>query len=525
MADKKQEYLSRDEMVERVRCHMNQILRENLYEVNLSRDELFRLKAQKDELRSCLKRAGTGDAEAKSGLITAIQESLLKLYNLDESRIKETYFFSEQGEKNVMHRFEFLLYLLEKEAGSAAFEVLVERCGIMPKVPGNTPVIGEQEIHHAYEREKRALTFVEQLELLSRNLYAYYKGLGVIDTLRDMRIDGVSGGVSGEGDDQRSVWVFYKGRSVHLSFLDFESERELERVARNCCRFKQPGELSRTKGYLVHEMADHTRVVVVRPDFAEHWMFFLRKLDVTRKMRLNELYTQPGAGQVLKFLRFLVKGCQVFGITGMQGCGKTTLLMALVEQIAPEYPIRVLEQAFELHLRDAYPERNIASFRETQSVDGQEGLEVQKKTDGAVTIIGEVVAPRVAAWMVESAQSGSLFTLFTHHARTAEGLLFSLRNSLMREGNFRSEELAIEQVVHVVNFDVHLHMSRAGERYIERISEIVPTDGERKYRIYDLFCYEDGAYKKCGKLSEARWREMAKWMTKEEREEFAGMDL
>ncbi|MGN0351684.1 MAG: ATPase, T2SS/T4P/T4SS family [Roseburia sp.] len=525
MKNKKLTCLSREEMVEAICCHLNQILRENLYEMDLNQEQLTCLEQQKEELRMYLKQAGTGDEKAKTYLISIIQESLIKLYDMDEKKIETTYFFSEEGCKKVSFQFEILLYLLEKEAGADAFEVLVERYGLLQNQKGKVPQITAEEIQKIYEKEKRRLSFAEQLELLSRNIYAYYKGLGVIDTIRDMHIDGVSGGVSGEDGNQESVWLFYKGRSVHLTFLSFESEKELERVARNCCRFQQPGELSKTKGYLVHEMADHARVVVVRPNFAEHWMFFIRKLDVTRKKKPEELYRQPGAEAVIQLLRFLVKGCQIFAITGMQGCGKTTLLMALVDAIAPEYPIRVLEQAFELHLREAYPERNIATFRETPEVDGQEGLEVQRKTDGAVTIIGEVVAPRVAAWMVESAQSGSLFTLFTHHARTTEGLLYSLRNSLMREGNFRSEELALEQVVHVIGFDVHLHMDRNGERYIERISEILPGEEKKKYRVRELIRYENGVYKKCGSLSEKRKRDMAKWMTREEREEFFEMDL
>lgn len=125
--------------------------------------------------------------------------------------------------------------------------------------------------------------------------------------------------------------------------------------------------------------------------------------------------------------------------------------------------------------------------------------------------------------MVESAQSGSLFTLFTHHARTTEGLLYSLRNSLMREGNFQSEELALEQVVHVVAFDVHLHMDREGNRYIERVSEIIPE--KSGYVVKELIRYENGEYRKVNSLSDERKAEMAKWMTVGERKAFFESDL
>ncbi len=216
----------------------------------------------------------------------------------------------------------------------------------------------------------------------------------------------------------------------------------------------------------------------------------------------------------------------------MQGCGKTTLLTAMVGEIPEEYTIRVLELAFELHLRERYQNRNIVTFRETAGmmehggIGGQEALEVQKKTDGAVSIIGEVVSAKVASWMIESGQTGSLFTIFTHHAKSTRSLLLSLRNSLLKEGSFQSERVALEQVTEVVRFDVHLHMSREGQRYIERISEIVPdTESPEGYRIVELVRFDGERYVKLHTISETTRAEMVKWMTKEEKEAFFNVDI
>jgi pilus assembly protein CpaF len=86
-------------------------------------------------------------------------------------------------------------------------------------------------------------------------------------------------------------------------------------------------------------------------------------------------------------LKFLVKGARVTSLTGEQGCGKTTMLLAMIKYIYPSLNIRVQETAFELHLRKVYPNRNILTLRETETISGQEGLDVQKKTDGAVNIL------------------------------------------------------------------------------------------------------------------------------------------
>lgn len=58
--------------------------------------------------------------------------------------------------------------------------------------------------------------------------------------------------------------------------------------------------------------------------------------------------------------------------------------------------------------------------------------------------------------MIQMSQVASLFTLFTHHAKTFRDLVFSLRNSLLKTGMFQHEHIAEEQVVSVINFDVHM---------------------------------------------------------------------
>ncbi len=503
--------------MELIKNHINEILRENLYEMNLDERELKRLTTQKKLLRENLSKCGIGDDGAKKYVIDFIFESLLKLLDLNESNIDETFLF--KGE----YHFDKLLFSLKRDHEKEAFNALVDENHLL--ADGKNHISGE-EIEKAFKRASVSFTFPEKMLLLSTKVYAFFKGLGVIDELRDMNIDGVSGGVSGDNGGYKSVWIFYKGRSVGLRFLDFESEEELERICRNLIRFNQPGELSRERGYIVHEMADHSRVVVARPDFAESWMFFIRKLGQSGKRDLKALFSEEGAERLTAFMSFMMKGCQVTGITGMQGCGKTTLLMALIECIPKEYTLRILEMAFELHLRKWYPDRNIVTFRETDEIGGFEGLEVQKKTDGAVSIIGEVASQRVAAWMVESGQTGSLFTLFTHHAKNTKALVLSLRNALLSAGSFSNERVAAEQVVDVVSFDIHLHLDRKGKRFIERITEIIESPGkDMGFTANDLFSYEDGRYVQVGKLSQDRKKAMAKWMTKEEREEFYALDF
>ena len=160
------------------------------------------------------------------------------------------------------------------------------------------------------------------------------------------------------------------------------------------------------------------------------------------------------------------------------------MLMAMIENIYETMNLRITETAFELHLRKIYPTRNILSMRETETISGQDCLDVQKKTDGSVNIIGEVATDPVASWMIQSAQVASKFTLFTHHAKTFPDLVTALRNSMLRAGVFTDERTAEEQVVQVLNFDIHLVKDFRGRRYIERVTECIPVEDKNEY-TYD----------------------------------------
>ena len=87
----------------------------------------------------------------------------------------------------------FCCFCIRDSMGAGAMEKLIEEHGLLS---GTENVITEEQIEHVYGVCGRKLKFIEQIELLSRKIYAYYKGLGAIDEIRDMKIDGVSGGVS-----------------------------------------------------------------------------------------------------------------------------------------------------------------------------------------------------------------------------------------------------------------------------------------------------------------------------------------
>jgi len=262
-------------------------------------------------------------------------------------------------------------------------------------------------------------------------------------------------------------------------------------------------------------------VVVVRPPFSESFAFFVRKFNTIENHTVKELLTDEGSDIVENVIKFIVKGCRVVGITGAQGSGKTTMLMALIGFIHPAYTLRIQEMAFELHLREVYPDRNILTFRETDTVNGQDALDLQKKTDGTVNILGEVASAPVSSWLVQMSMVGSLFTMFTHHAKTTKALIKYMRNCLLSHGAFTNERIAEEQVVDAINFDIHMEKDIKGHRYIERITEIVPLENSSElYRTRDIVRYIDGRYILGDKISENTKKEIFRYLSSDEQEEY-----
>lgn len=501
------------QMKEYVKKRLDEITKINLYDIGLSEEELKRRKNKKYALKKALKGCTYGDVNDKRYVKELIADLLSKEYGINETNISNAIPFDIPSLLTSQDKFEILLYTYKKEFGYEALTQLIKRYNLatLKYIQGETKpsyVITSDEIDEIYEKEKIVLSFQDKLEIVVQRIYQHYKGYSSIDEVRDMNIDGVSGGVSGlpesflsqvaqtDGDYLEqvsehkvpracdSIWIFFQGKSIRLAFLSFGTEAELKRVCQNIYKYNNPGQLSDTNGYKINEMKDGSRVVVVRPSMSETWAFFVRKFDVKRSTLEQWFKGEPGCDDSIDLLKYLVKGARIISITGEQGCGKTTMLMGMIENIYETMNLRITETAFELHLRKIYPTRNILSMRETDTIAGQECLDVQKKTDGSVNIIGEVATDPVASWMIQSAQVASKFTLFTHHAKTFPDLVTALRNSMLRAGVFKNEKTAEEQVVQVLNFDIHLQKDFRGKRFVERITECIPIEEKNEY-TYD----------------------------------------
>jgi pilus assembly protein CpaF len=483
---------------------LDNILKIGLSDRGLEREEFEKKQNRRKLLSEALKKCTYGDKNAKSFVKDFIID-LLSPY-INENNIELLINFSS-SKLDVEIKFMILLHHYKKIYGLRGLERLItenELDKLKFSYDDYYYIITVDDIESLYKKFNIELDFKDKLQIVCQLIYQQYKGLGCIDEIRDMAIDGVSGGVSGlprdlisSIDDYRiyldqmkadyipnaydSVWIMLGGKSIHLDFLSFKSYDELKRVCENIYKYNYPGQLSQAKGYMINKMADTSRVLVVREPYAESWGFFVRKFDVPNidtkvllKGKKPELYKNHE--MVAELVEFLMKACQTTVITGDQGTGKTTLLSSLIKHIYPTYTLRVQELAFELHLRKNFPYRNILSIQETEDISGQEGINMFKKSDGDITICGEIADDKTASHWLQVGNVASIFTLATHHAKKTRNFIDAITNSLISTGAINDERRAERLVINTLKFDIHLFKDFDGNRYIERITEIVPVD-------------------------------------------------
>ena len=181
----------------------------------------------------------------------------------------------------------------------------------------------------------------------------------------------------------------------------------------------------------------------------------------------------------MQMVKLLMWGQVTTGFTGRQGSGKTTMMVAAISQVDARFNIRVLETAPEMYLREIYSQRNILSVAETPTVSAMQLQDALKKSDAALSIVGEVATDIIAARMIQMGQVASIYTIFSHHANRTKDLVNAITNSSVSASGGSATPATVEpQVIDVIKVDAHLDYDVMGNRYIERFTEIIRLDAK-----------------------------------------------
>lgn len=488
------DYDTIDKVVEAVKLEMVEIIKDD-YSLGLTESEFNALYKRKARIQEALRNCVYGIDSAKIIVIELIRTFIAENVSMDQ--VEELLGLTDGQDPSDHIKFEILMYRYKKKYGKGALAAWIDKNGFANEKQSDGTdsnkndmayYIDVEELYMSYDEEDIHLTNDEKIDVLAILVYQLYKGFGIVDTLREMDVNGFNMGTSGSilsnlnkqkagiMKATNAVWLYYQGKYIHLRFMNFGTEDELKRIVQLLVRWGNPGPLTAKRGYMVNTMYDKSRILALRPPASEYWAIFVRKFslsDVSPKALIVKPYTKRG-DLPMNLIEFLMRGQVTCGVTGRQGSGKTTLMSSIIRFIDPRYTIRVLEMAPELYLRELYPTRNILSVQETNTVTAAELQDALKKSDAAVSIVGEVATDVIAARMIQMGQVASIFTIFSHHANTAKDLVFALRNSLVNAGGFSNMSTAERQVIDVVKCDIHLDYTPDGKRYIERISEIVP---------------------------------------------------
>ena len=186
-------------LIEHVKECINAITRTNLYELGLNEVEFKKQANKRAELKKALKSCMHGSIEDKQFVKAFIYDILLSY--IPNDRINSIIPFNNPYLLATKDKFAILLHMLKKEHGFDALTYLMNTYHLddLKPVSGDEEafIIKAEEVNSIYEKEGLILSKEDRLEIITQIVYERYKGLGVIDEIRDMNIDGVSAGVSG----------------------------------------------------------------------------------------------------------------------------------------------------------------------------------------------------------------------------------------------------------------------------------------------------------------------------------------
>lgn len=493
------EKLTMDKLLNEVKVELADIIKE---ETSFGKDdeEWEAAYKRKKRLKAAMKNCIYG-IEADKIIVKDLIRDVVKTRLPTEEAIAELIDFNGVYVEPMV-KWEILMYFLKKKYKKDAMTYIIKTYGwdrVRYDIEDHTTphhLVTVEDLEEVYKAEiNRPLTYYEQLDIMATILFTKYKGFGCIDTLREQNVDGINIGTSGsiissflDVDSDlpkapRSIWIYYDGKYIHLDFLTAYTEEEMRRIILLICMYNNPGSLTEKRGYMVNTMYDKTRVLAIRPGAGEYWAVFLRKFNI-KNVTLEKLYCKPGidpptANIPIELIKWFMIGRVTCAFTGRQGTGKTTAMIAAIAAIDARLTIRILEMAPEMYLRERYPDRNIYSVSETQYVTAAELQDALKKSDAAVSIVGEVATDAIAARMIQMGQVASLFTIFSHHANRAKDLINAITNSIVASNGGGATTATIQpQVIDVIKIDIHMDFDVTGFRYFERITEIIPVDRE-----------------------------------------------
>lgn len=187
-------------MIKYIKDQFNELTGANLYDLALDLEDFNRHKQMRTELKAALKGCNSGDLYDKLYIKELIFDLLIRDYGLNEHNVDQIIPFGEPAQLTVQDQFDILLQLYKQKYQYKALSRMIDeyRLDDLKQVieHGDTEsyIITAEEIRHIYRQKVRgSLSFEDKLQIITQRIYQSFKGFGVIDEIRNMDIDGISG--------------------------------------------------------------------------------------------------------------------------------------------------------------------------------------------------------------------------------------------------------------------------------------------------------------------------------------------
>lgn len=397
-------------------------------------------------------------------------------------------------------KFEILLYCLAPQYGKNAVKFLNDTYKwSSPRYIAQSG-LERREVDYALvdtmfkeQMPYDSLSYEQCIDVISILVYQNSKGYGKIDTLMQQNIDGLELGTVGairyrllnanpDYVTERSCSIQLDAQWIHLSFINFGTVDEIKRLVLNVSNTEGSEALTIKRPTKVVDMYNGSRVTCIRPNVGATWGLFVRSFSAG-VISVKKWLDKPEVKNweiVDKLLFYLCQCTENTAVTGQQNTGKTTLMKGLIGYY-PYFNIRVIEMSFELQLNEIYPDRNIFCTRNDEFTSATEVQDILKKTDGYLSMAGEIATNEVAANAMQFGLVASQATMFSHHGKDYMGLIEGLTNALLSSGQFNDRDSAQGLVLDVVKHNVHCDFHKK-LRVVDYIEEIVKGETIVPYR-------------------------------------------
>ena len=275
------------------------------------------------------------------------------------------------------------------------------------------------------------------------------------------------------------IWInstseVYVARSGIAEKLDIEIPQELlatlvEKMLRSTGR-----RVDRSSPFVDASLEDGSRLHVVIPDITRNaWSINIRKFPRRIYSLSNLVDFKSITSSQASFLASAIQQGKNILVSGATQAGKTTMLCALLNEVARSERIVSVEETFEIRIENA---DWVAMQTRQPNLEGAGEISLRRLVKEALRmrpgriVVGEVREAESFDLLI--ALNSGLPGLCTIHANSAQDAISKLCTLPLLAGANISSEFVNPTVGSCIDYVVHCRMDQSGNRHVEQIAEV-----------------------------------------------------